>query len=157
MDIEKINHSLALLANFGVLLGIIFLGLEIQQNSELMRIQIAQTRASDAIAAQELSINSPYIPQIRIKVNNGDQLTPEESIRYGDYFRAINRAQDNLLFQYQAGMLRDSEIRSIEGFVRGRISTAEANRQLWEQSKTIYSDDYIEFVDSILLDIPANN
>jgi hypothetical protein len=157
MDIDKINKWLTLFSNIGVLAGILFLGLEIEQNSELMQVQIAQTRSSDAVAAQELTINSPYIPQIRIKVNNGEQLTPEESMRYADFFRASIRVQDNILFQYQEGMLRESEIRSIEAFVKGRIATPEANRQLWERSKAIYSDEYIEYVDSILRDIPTND
>ena len=44
MDIEKLNRWLTLGANVGVLAGIIFLALEIQQNSRLARLQFEDER-----------------------------------------------------------------------------------------------------------------
>ena len=40
---EKLNHLLTLLANIGVIAGIIFLAVEINQNTDMMR---AQTRSA---------------------------------------------------------------------------------------------------------------
>ncbi len=44
MDSDRINRWLTLGANLGVLVGIIFLAVEIRQNSELARIQLTDER-----------------------------------------------------------------------------------------------------------------
>ena len=50
MDEDKVNKWLTLGANIGVLIGIIFLAVEIRQNTEMTRAQITQSRADAAIA-----------------------------------------------------------------------------------------------------------
>ena len=52
------------------------------------------------------------------KIDSGEALNSEDWIRYVDYFRSMNRNQDNVLSQYHAGMSGDNKPRSIEGFVR---------------------------------------
>ena len=43
MKIQKINEAVSLIANIGVIASIIFLGVEMQQNTDMMR---SQTRNS---------------------------------------------------------------------------------------------------------------
>jgi len=68
-----------------------FLGLEIRQNSDLMQIQIRQNRAESAMSLLGEEFNSPYIPGIRVKLDNGEELTQEEAKRFRECFRAANR------------------------------------------------------------------
>ena len=48
---DRLNQWLTLLANIGVIVGIVFLAFEIQQNTEMMK---AQTR--DSMAAKQMQI-----------------------------------------------------------------------------------------------------
>jgi len=68
-----------------------FLGLEIRQNSDLMQIQFQQSRAESAMPLLGEEFNSPYLPGIRVKLDNGEELTQEEAKRFREYFRAANR------------------------------------------------------------------
>ena len=43
MDMDKLNRWMTLFANFGVIAGIIVLAVELQQNNEQLKIQIATT------------------------------------------------------------------------------------------------------------------
>jgi len=88
-----------LIANIGVLPGLILIGYELRQNSELMRIQIGQARADAAMPSNEHSFNTPFIPPILVKIRNDDEPSDEEGLRHVDYFRAMNRNQDNVLSQ----------------------------------------------------------
>ena len=147
MDADKLNRWLTLGANLGVLAGILFLALEIQQNSELMRVQINQARADAAMVSNEHSFNSDYIPAILVKIKEQKELNAEEWIRYVDYFRAMNRAQDNVLSQYDAGMLGENTPRSVADFARFFVGSSMNSRDAWELSKAGYTDRYIAFVE----------
>lgn len=131
-------------------LGLILVAYELRQNSELMRVQINQARADSAMASNEHSFNSDYIPAIVVKVRQNDDLSAEESIRFTDYFRAMNRNQDNVLGQYDAGMLGENTPRSIKTFACQFIGRSKASQAAWEHTKGGYTDRYIEFIESTL-------
>ena len=150
MKTDQLNRWLALLANIGVIIGLILVAIELHQNSELMRIQINQARADSAMASNEHSFNSDYIPPILVKVKQGEELTTEERHRFRDYFRAMNRNQDNVLSQYDAGMLGDNTPRSIKTYACQFIGNSKASKEAWEYTNNVYSDRYIDFIENAL-------
>ena len=54
MDTERLSRWLTLGANLAVLASIVFLAIEIQQNTEMTRAQITQSRAETAISLAEM-------------------------------------------------------------------------------------------------------
>ena len=78
MNGSKVNMWLSLAANFGVIIGLMLVALELQQNSELMRIQINQARADTAILSNEQFFNSTYIPAIILNDRTGTVLHDED-------------------------------------------------------------------------------
>jgi len=146
----KIDQLMNNLASLGVIAGLVFLALELQQNSELMRIQIGQARADAAMVANAQTFDSPYIPAILVKIDHGLELNEEEWHRYLNYFRSQNRNQDNVLSQFEAGMLGENVPRSIVNFVCLVIGSSEQPLQAWEITRLTYSDAYIEFVEDTL-------
>jgi hypothetical protein len=150
MKFAQMNNWLTLIANIGVILGLILVAYEVRQNSELMRVQINQARADSAMVNNEQSFNSDFIPPILVKVRRGDDLSAEERIRFTDYFRAMNRNQDNVLGQYDAGMLGENTPRSIVNFACQFIGTSKASQTAWEYTKGGYTDRYIEFIERTL-------
>ena len=93
MKFDGLNQWLTLMANFGVVAGLILLIVEINQNTEMVRAQINQSRADTAISQQEATYTSDHVPVMLVKVRTGEQLTDEEMIRYETYLRAVNRNQ----------------------------------------------------------------
>ena len=150
MRSEQINDWLTLAANLAVLAGIIFLVIEISQNTDMMRTQINQSRAELAMNEAESLYNSDYIPSLLTKIRQGDDVSAEERERYSHLFRAFNRNWDNQLRQYREGFLDENIPRSIRSAVNTEIVTIDLARELWEQTKQSYSDEYIAFVDVIL-------
>ena len=150
MRSEQLNDWLTLAANLAVLAGIIFLVIEISQNTDMMRAQINQSRAELAMNEAESLYNSDYIPSLLTKIRQGDDVSAEERERYSHLFRAFNRNWDNQLRQYREGFLDQNIPRSIRSAVNTEIVTIDLARELWEQTKQSYSDEYIAFVDRIL-------
>ena len=150
MNTERLNTWLALTANVGVIVGLIIVAVELNQNSDLMRIQISQNRADAAMAANESEFNSDYLPQIKVKIAAGDELSAEEIMRFRGSFRAANRNQDNVLQQYNAGMLSGNSPRSVRDFAEKVVAPYRQAREEWESQKIAYSDEYIALVDEVI-------
>ena len=156
MDSSQVKTWLTLIANIGVLFGLALVAFELQQNSELMLIQINQARADAAMLSNEQLFNSPYLPSIILKTQEGSELSGEERIRFISWFRAINRNQDNVLSQYFAGMLGEHTPGSVADFARAVVASSSDSREAWRITKPGFSDEYIAFIEKVLED-NANN
>ena len=64
MSIEKLNSWLSLTANFGVILGLIFLGIEISQSNKATIAATYQARISEIEASYQNAALSDYLPGI---------------------------------------------------------------------------------------------
>ena len=112
MDSNRLNRWLTLGANIGVLVGIVVLIIEIAQNTEMMRAQMAQERANQIAQKFDSNIHSDYWPMIAAKrdeaVNSSNwiaSLTGEEYQRVlNAYYRDISDIR-NQFYQYQQGYL----------------------------------------------------
>ena len=118
MDLDKTNRWLTLIANAGVLVGLIVLIFELRQNTELMRAQMHNDAMSIRVINRYDEANSGEIARILAKLNEaaGETLlglseapigilTEEERVRLRS--RLIARRDDlgNLFYQCQEGYL----------------------------------------------------
>ena len=82
MEIDKLNRWLMLAANIGVIAGILFLAVELQQNNELMAAQDRYNRYEVATRPFNFLIGDESINNIYFKALASDQLTTSEMNRY---------------------------------------------------------------------------
>ena len=117
MITETFNKWLTLLANLGVVIGLILLIVELDQNSELMEAQINQMRADATVQKWAGWADSEYLAPLITKLLEAgfpahlvppEQLTPVEVTRLGQYLTATIVDYDNLYYQYQNGHLDQS-------------------------------------------------
>ncbi len=78
MKLDKISAWLTLAANAAVLAGIVFLAIEIRQNTAMMETQIHQSRAALAMAEAQSIYDSAHVPALLVKVEAGQELSSEE-------------------------------------------------------------------------------
>ena len=67
MSIEKTNQIMGVFANVGVLLGIIFLAIELQQNNALMETRARAEFADRATATLTLMAVNPQLAEVLAK------------------------------------------------------------------------------------------
>lgn len=92
IDLEK---SFSILANIGVIAGIVFLGLEIQQNNELLAAQQRFNRLSVQLGTNDLFIQNPDLSDLVVKIRDGQvPLTPAEYQRIGSLEVRVLSAQE---------------------------------------------------------------
>ena len=71
MNLDSLNKWLALVANLGVIAGIFFLALETQQNSELIEMQVRQSRSDSGMEVFALMAGNPELSAAMAKLNAG--------------------------------------------------------------------------------------
>jgi hypothetical protein len=82
MEIDKLNRWLTLAANIGVIAGILFLAVELQQNNELMAAQDRYNRYEVATRTFDFLISDESINNIYFRAMASDQLTASEMKRF---------------------------------------------------------------------------
>ena len=153
MKTEKVNSWLTLGANVGVLIGLILLVIEIRQNTNMMQAQMSQSRSETARSGLQATYNSEYIPSIMIKVYDNKELTREEDFRYKRYLRSIHRNQENVLWQYNQGLLQDDTPRIIIETVRKQLGYGPYAMKVWDDTKKDYTEEYSAYVDLAIADL----
>jgi len=115
MKLDKLNQWLTLAANLAVLAGIIFLALEINQNTASMRIDGVRDRNTRLIDQSSLIVESSILSEALAKVlwrENRCNPNPEliqalneqEKIVISEYLKANWFRIDNLREQYESGV-----------------------------------------------------
>jgi hypothetical protein len=157
MKTDRVGRWVSIAANLAVLASIVFLALEIRQNTEMTRAQITLGRSQNNLAIGEMQVNSDYLPDIMMKVARDEELTWTESYRYNAHLRVLLRIYDNDFQQYSQGLLGEHIARNIPRLIERFILGNPHGRDFWERNRTSFSDEFAEFVDSVLADGAGNN
>jgi len=118
MKIEKLNNWLVLLANFGVILGLVFLGVEISQSNKATIASTYQDRISEIESSYQNIALSDYLPAIYEKIDSEgtSSLTNIELRRVRNWESARIYRMQGQYYQYEQGFLNE---RSYQDLVRG--------------------------------------
>lgn len=113
LESDRLNRWLTLGANIGVLIGLVLLIVEIQQNSDLVRAEIEQTRSEAYVewlreSAGNDQILDLYVTMDTLEGSFGErfaQLEPIERMRYRQILEARFYDYENLFGQYKDGFV----------------------------------------------------
>ena len=104
-----LGQALTILANVGVLIGILLLVFELSQNRQMMRAQTRNAIAETLINLRFNEANSAELNRIDIKASQGEELTPVESAQFRALWSSYFRYWENVYYQYRAGLYDDTE------------------------------------------------
>ena len=147
MDSEKLNKWLALLANVGVIAGIVFLAIEIRQNSDAIR---AQTRAQLAEEVTELfsvNMNDKEYASVLMRGNNVEELSPVEQYQYYRHRSAWIHYWNNVAYQYEMGMYDGTEFAHQISTIRVDMITFPGLKVHWCDNKHSASQSLIKAIE----------
>jgi len=159
MNVDKLNQWLGVGANLGVLVGIVFLIIEINQNTEQAELDAAalQTSNYQEIIASVIELNSYVIQDpeftdilIRGEANPSD-LTPVELRRYDSYTIVTIRHGDMAYYQYLQGTIDEQRLNNLLSIVAARLASGPQANRIWEAFKTagILEPSYVEHVERL--------
>ena len=108
---DNVNKWLMLLANLGVIAGILFLAVEIQQNNRLLRFEAIAGSLETDLRANELTASNETIARIQTKNNNIELLEPWEVQTVRSLFALSSNSVRKQYLLYQEGIISEQDLR----------------------------------------------
>ena len=136
------GQTISIVANLGVIAGILLLVLEIRQNNELMSDE-AQRARSESIREGFLSMaENGELAAIWVKERSGERLTAVEEHRLGNYWmRGV------LGYQTSFQQLPREELEAYKAWFRGLFERSPSWRNTWELYRGTFQPDFVEFME----------
>lgn len=85
----ELGQAVSILANLGVIAGIVFLALELQQNNALLAAQARSELATRRVGFVELVTGNGELADIIVRANAGEPLSPAEQFRFRQLGRRL--------------------------------------------------------------------
>jgi hypothetical protein len=154
---EEINDWLQLLGIIGVIISLIFVGLQIKQSGDIATADIYQQRSAMWIDIA-LSKYSPeqYEAVITKRGSENSTLTEADIAVLGNLAAARFTYYENIHFQYQLGMINEEEWRATQrvissDFLKPCLSS------YWRETKRYWRESFVSDIDTLQqqLDIPT--
>lgn len=113
-----LGEAIGILANLGVIAGIVFLGIELRQNNELLAAESRSSRAERAIELLLLASNRD-LAAVLAKLNDGADLDSTDQVQLRSYAISVFRGFEANFDEIQIGNLdEDSLLRAQRSVVR---------------------------------------
>jgi len=149
MNKEKLNDRLQLAASIGVILSLIFVGLEIQQSREIAIADIYQQRAAMIIDVNSLQLSSEILHEARMKAEAGEILTSVEQDLIDDNWNLGLNYAENVHFQFQIGLLSEEQWASTSNNLRGRARDPQFV-EWWSRERTSWRKSFADIIDQLI-------
>jgi len=132
-------------ANVGVILGIVFLGLELQQNNEFAAESERAARYQAALGVYELVLNNPDLARINRKARN-EELTDDEFYRFAAFFTRVW-----LGLQQTIDRTNEADRATFVRFHRRTFEQFPVLRELWQRDRELYDPNFVAFMEQEII------
>ena len=133
-----LGQSITILANLGVIAGIVFLGIELRQNNELMEAEARFNRVSIATRTSTIMAENPDLADLFVRANNNEELTAGEESRLRNF---SYRVYTNMEWTFR------ETPEDVPLITWQRIVATPFYRKYWELRKTEFDPAFVQFMD----------
>lgn len=144
-DIEWVNLS----ASFAVILGILFLGLEIRQNTEMMKSQTRDSISEKQMMFSEWVATESELAEAIAKATSGQTMSSTEGVQYAYFLAGVWREWENSYYQFQQGLFDRDEFEPRMNRWHDMMAT-KLVRDSWVSTRMNYSPGFRDEVDRIV-------
>ena len=150
-NLARLNPLLEFFGGIAVLMGLVFVGLELRQNTEAVQAATLQSITEQSqeyllLLASDEEINAIW----RRGVANLSQLDEGEASRFNFLYRAQWIRFQNAYLQWRRGTLDDNDWAFYEGIIcrkGGDAGSPSARGATWPDHKSALTRDFVEFVE----------
>lgn len=141
------GQTLSILANVGVIVGIAFLAIEIQQNTRSLEVNAYRELINQTTFLATSIMDNPELALLGSTATSFEGLTRQERSQIGAHFYLVVRSGDLAYYQYEQGMLSDERLESAMGPVNDR-RCRQIFKEWWAGTRSNFVTAYREYIDS---------
>ncbi len=150
MKADSVNRWLTLGANFGVVVGIILLLVQLDQNATMMRAQTRNELFQGSLEVISLTAQNAELADIIVRSNQGEPLTPAETFMYGSRSELVFRYWENVHYQYRHGLYDESEFSKHLDTMKAVLLANDGLTRYWCQRQLLYAEPFSQEIDKLL-------
>jgi hypothetical protein len=152
MDKSKINEWLQLAASVGVILSLIFVGLEIQQSRDIAIADIYQQKTAILIDQLAFGMPAEKVYYARLKARSGEDLSAEDEFNLYISLAARIAYWENNHFQFQMGLMTEEQWQASRNSIARRAKIDPNFLVAWARERPVVRRSFAEAVDQILME-----
>ena len=149
MTLEDLGNLGEFIASIGVLITLIYLALQIRQNTEATKIQTRQAISEAQFANINTRATDEHLPSIIMKMNRSEPLNQEEQDRIYFHTDATMRQFENVHSHFVAGVISQQDWVALRVSMVRTLRT-ELAREIWSTLKQSYNEDFRAVVGAAL-------
>lgn len=110
-----LGQTITILANLGVIAGIVFLGIEIRQNTATVQGATYQALSDDSVNQYLAASTDPQLMELLVRAyqgSAGEDFSFTEHMQLNFYYTALLQRLENSFFQFQSGLADDRVFKS---------------------------------------------
>lgn len=147
MGKKELRESVGLLA---VVLSLVFVGVEMRQNTDLMRAQIRNAMSENQIAVQLARASSLETARVsRLTFEDPESLSLDEYTMATRFLNALFREWENSHYQYQRGLFTEDEYEARTRVWRGLMDRPFL-KDRWIEDRQGYATSFQSEIDRII-------
>ncbi len=141
-------QTVGILANVGVIAGILFLAVELQQNNQILTAQARTTRMEVRKEATNTFLENPELVRLLLKSQHGEPLTEEDRFRLDGIIFITTVTFQHSFTEYQNGLIDEEEVPVTVIGWRGLFHDQyPALPDFWERRKVVFRQDFVDWFD----------
>jgi hypothetical protein len=144
MKTIDLGKTMALVANIGVIGGILLLAYELRQNNELMAAEARQVRTGMVIDAWRFNAENGDIAEIRVRERNGEEISEAGRLRVDAYVMSVYVLLDWTFQELSASSPEMNQVRKVQSY---NFANYSEYRRVWEARKNSFRPEFIQWMD----------
>ncbi len=151
MNWKNVNDWLQVIGTFGVIVSLIFVGVQMRQTQRIAAAEIYQARAALKVHNFALETSSPAMQEALRKAWADEELSENEARNVGLFWYSWLSYWENNYYQHRAGMMSAEQWESSARTLR-RFAAVPHFREWWRATHADWPDSFGEAVDAAVAD-----
>ena len=156
VNIDSTNRWLTLAANIGVMAGIIFLAVELRQNTVATQLSAADRFQSSFSEIELFIAGSPEFSELLNKGRTGAEVSEPEKLRLMIFYGTVLRQWQINHFQFLSGALDEDIWLGNRDYMAQIFEEDIGLFDRWQTGKSHFSPRFNELIESMTIDVHQN-
>jgi hypothetical protein len=150
MSLEDLGNIGELVAAIGVIASLIYLAIQIRQNTRWLRASTHHSLTSVTAELNRIVQENPDMARImRLGNENFSQLSPDERLQFNTNLATRFRHHEDLYYQHRSGMLDEAQFAGFRRRFAWHLRFP-GTVGYWTTAREFHSGEFAAYVDSLL-------
>ncbi len=147
---SKLAQWMEITASAGVIIGIVFLIIEISQNTTATENEAVFALQSAISESVQISATNDELFNVMSKIYENKELSSREAFRGAIYFASTMPLFEYAYSQYEAGLISEALLKSYEDDILLFTNATDFSKSFWKNNRNSLTENFRNYVDGLI-------